>query len=50
MHNRPLAPRVHRETASLENIQDGGIFREDFGNELTKSGVTAESCEMAHQC
>ena len=28
----------------------GTIFREDLGDELMKSGLTAEGCEMAHQC
>ena len=44
-----LAPCAHREAAALEHIQHGNIFREDLGDELTKSGFTAEGCEMAHQ-
>jgi hypothetical protein len=50
VHDLPLALRAHREAAALEHIQHGDIFREDLGNELAKSGRTAEGCEMAHQC
>ena len=50
VHDGPVALRVHREAASLKHIQHGDIFREDLGDELTKSGFTAEGCEMAHQC
>ena len=50
VHDRPVALRAHCEAASLEHIQHGDIFREDLGDQLTKSGFTAEGCEMAHQC
>ncbi len=40
VHDRPVALRAHREAASLEHIQHGDIFREDLGDELTKSGFT----------
>ena len=41
---------LHRQAAALEHVQHGDIFREDLGDELTKSGFTAEGREMAHQC
>ena len=50
VHDCPVALGAHREAASLEHIQHRGVFREDLGGELTKSGLTAEGCEMAHQC
>jgi hypothetical protein len=50
VHDRRIALRAHRKAASLEHIQHGHIFREDFGDELMKSGSTAEICEMPHQC
>ena len=50
VHDCAIAHCAHREAASLEHIQHRGVFREDLGGELTKSGLTAEGCEMAHQC
>jgi hypothetical protein len=49
VHDCPVALGAHREAASLEHIQHRDIFRKDLGDELMKSGFTAEGCEMAHQ-
>ena len=34
MDDRPLAPGGHGEAASLEDLQHGDVFRQDFGEEF----------------
>jgi hypothetical protein len=50
VHDCSIALCAHRQAASLEHIQHRDIFRKDLGDELMKSGLTAEGCEMPHQC